>query len=385
MTEKRKGLVVFISIGILLCLTIYERIYAQSPFTYLVWSDEFDYTGTPDNTKWSFDIGGDGWGNNEAQYYTNRLENAKVENGKLIITALKESYGSNLYTSARLATRNKGDWLYAMVEVKAKLPEGIGTWPAIWMLSTDWEYGGWPASGEIDIMEHVGFDMGNVHGAIHTEAYNGMIGTQRGGDIYIPDAHQAFHVYAIEWSEDSIHFIADDVRYYSYPNYNTGYERWPYDKRFHLLVNIAIGGNWGGQQGIDDTIFPQTLEIDYVRVYQKFQQHQISGPSEVNAFQENIVYSIPGFPSAAYQWSFPEGVEISGGQGTSNSTVQWGDIAGTISVMQTYNNTSYTSTLEVSVVTTPDNSVIIRGNETEIGAWKTDEGEGNTLEMNYEE
>ena len=372
-------------IGVLLCPAHYSIVNAQSSYTHLVWSEEFDYAGAPDISKWSYDIGGDGWGNNEAQYYTNRLENARVEDGKLIITAIKESYGGNDYTSARLATREKGDWLYGRVEVRAILPEGRGTWAAIWMLPTDWEYGGWPASGEIDIMEHVGYDMGTVYGTIHTEAYNGMIGTQKGGDILLPDAHQVYHVYAIEWDEDSIHFIADDERYFSFPNYNTGYERWPFDKRFHLLLNIAIGGNWGGIEGIDDSIFPQTMEIDYVRVYQKFQQHKIVGPSQVNAFEKDIYFNIVEFPEASYEWSFPEGVEITDGQGTNSVTVNWGEVAGTISVLQSYNGESYTSTHDVSVISTPDNLLIIRGNETEIGTWDKKEGDGNTIEMNYEE
>ncbi len=372
-------------IGVFFYLTPHNLVNAQGSYTHLVWSEEFDYTGAPDISKWSYDIGGDGWGNNEAQYYTNRLENAKVEDGKLIITAIKESYGGNDYTSARMATRGKGDWLYGRVEVRAILPEGRGTWAAIWMLPTDWEYGGWPASGEIDIMEHVGYDMGNVHGTIHTEAYNGTIGTQRGDDILLPDAHQVYHVYAIEWEEDSIRFIADEECYFSFPNYNTGYARWPFDKRFHLLLNIAIGGNWGGIEGIDDSIFPQTMEVDYVRVYQKFQQHGIKGPTQVEAFQEGINFSLVEFPGANYQWTFPEGVEITQGQGTSSVNVKWGELAGTISVLQSYNDKTFTSLYEVSVISTPDNSLIIRGNETEIGSWNTKEGDGNIIEMNYEE
>ena len=139
----------------------------------LVWSDEFDYTGLPNSEKWSYDVGGSGWGNNELQYYTeNRTENARVENGNLIIEARKESYGGNNYTSARLITKSQGDWLYGKIEVRAKLPGGRGAWPAIWMLPTDWAYGGWPSSGEIDIMEYVGYDPGVVHGTVHTESYN---------------------------------------------------------------------------------------------------------------------------------------------------------------------------------------------------------------------
>jgi hypothetical protein len=152
-----------------------------------------------------------------------------------------------------------------------------------------------------------------------------------------------------------------------------------------LLLNIAIGGNWGGIEGIDDEIFPQTLEVEYVRVYQKFQQHQINGPSQVDAFEDNITYFIAEFPGAEYQWSFPEGVTVTDGQGTSEVTVTWGEVAGTISAVQTYNSVSYTSTFDVSVISTPGNSLLIRGDENGIGTWKINEGSGNTIEMKYEE
>jgi len=234
----------------------------------LVWSDEFDYTGLPNSAKWNYDVGGSGWGNNELQYYTeNRAENARVENGHLIIEARKESYGGNNYTSARLITKGKGDWLYGKIEVKAKLPGGTGAWPAIWMLPTDWEYGGWPASGEIDIMEYVGYDPGVVHGTVHTEAYNHMLGTQKGAHTNVSDAETAFHVYSLTWAPDKIEIFVDDTKYFTF--FAQGdYKTWPFDKRFHLLLNIAVGGNWGGAQGIDDNIFPIRMEVDYVKVYQ---------------------------------------------------------------------------------------------------------------------
>src|SRR5688572_27819291 len=141
------------------------------------WADEFEYTGKPDASKWGYDIGGGGWGNNELQYYTDNIKNAAVAKGLLMITAIREPAGGREYSSARLVSKNKGDFLYGRIEVKAKLPTGKGTWPAIWMLPTDWEYGGWPSSGEIDIMEHVGFDQDRVHITVHTEAYNHSIGT----------------------------------------------------------------------------------------------------------------------------------------------------------------------------------------------------------------
>lgn len=235
----------------------------------LVWSDEFDYTGLPDSTKWGYDTGGHGWGNNEKQFYTEkRIENASVANGILTITAIKEAYEGANYTSTRLVSKNKGDWTYGRLEIKAKLPKGVGIWPAIWMLPTDWKYGGWPESGEIDIMEHVGYEPDSIYGTVHTGAYNHTIGTQKGKSIYKNDVAETFHVYALEWTEDSITISVDNDLYFSYPNEKKTFMEWPFDQRFHLLMNIAVGGNWGGQKGIDDTIFPQKMEIDYVRVYQ---------------------------------------------------------------------------------------------------------------------
>ncbi len=240
----------------------------------LVWSDEFDYTGLPDSSKWNYDLGDGcpnvcGWGNNEAQYYTADNKNVRVENGVLIIEAHKDSLGGKAYTSTRIVSRKKGDWTYARIEVRAKLPKGKGTWPAIWMLPTDWEYGGWPASGEIDIMEHVGHNPGQVHGTIHTEAYNHIKRTQKEGTIHLPDAQEEFHVYAINWTKNKIDFMVDGNTYHTVKrDKKDDHTGWPFDKRFHLVMNIAVGGFWGGMQGIDDSIFPQKMEIDYVRVYQ---------------------------------------------------------------------------------------------------------------------
>ena len=231
------------------------------------WADEFDYTGAPDAARWGYDIGGSGWGNNELQYYTDNVNNAKVENGKLVITAIKESFGGRNYTSARLVTRNKGDFLYGRIEASAKLPTGRGTWPAIWMLPTDWSYGDWPKSGEIDIMEHVGYDPTKVLFSIHTQAYNHSIGTQKSGGLTIPTALTAFHKYRLDWTPYAVRGYFDEQLVFTFVNEGKGYSSWPFDKRFHLLFNLAIGGNWGGAQGVDDTIFPAVLEVDYVRVY----------------------------------------------------------------------------------------------------------------------
>lgn len=235
----------------------------------LVWSDEFDYTGLPDPLKWGYDVGGGGWGNQEDQYYTeNRTENARVENGELIIEARKESFGGKDYTSARLVSRDKGDWLYGRIEVKAKIPVDQGTWPAIWMLPTDWEYGGWPKSGEIDIMENFtawNINRTGVRANIHTEDYNHTKGTNKGDDIEsLSDISNNFHVYAVTWNPDYMEFDVDGETYFRFQNEGT-WETWPFDKRFHLILNIAIGGAGGGT--VDDNLFPHQMVVDYVRVY----------------------------------------------------------------------------------------------------------------------
>ncbi|SKB26035.1 Glycosyl hydrolases family 16 [Parapedobacter luteus] len=234
------------------------------------WSDEFDYEGLPDESKWSYDVGSEnnGWGNNELQYYTEkRLENAQVGNGVLTITAIKEDYEGLNFTSARLVSRGKADFLYGRFEVRAKVPAGIGTWPAVWMLPTDWAYGGWPASGEIDILEHVGHDQDVVHISVHTEAYNHAIGTQKTATRKIEHATTDFHRYRVDWTPAYIRGYVDDMPIFNFPNEGGGFQVWPFDKKFHWLINIAVGGNWGGQQGVDDGAFPARMEVDYVRVY----------------------------------------------------------------------------------------------------------------------
>lgn len=228
------------------------------------WSDEFATDGAPDANKWGYDIGGNGWGNNELQYYTDGL-NANVTAGILKITAKKESYGGKEYTSARMVTKNKADWQYGRLEIRAKLPKGRGTWPAIWMLPTDNAYGGWPNSGEIDIMEHVGYDLNNVHFTLHANAFFGANG--KGGSKIISTATDEFHLYRLDWASYGIRGYFDNEKIFEYLNPQAGYTTWPYDKKFHILFNIAVGGNWGGAQGVDNTIFPATMEIDYIRFY----------------------------------------------------------------------------------------------------------------------
>ena len=249
---------------------------AQPPLT-LVWEDNFNGNAL-DSSRWVYDLGtgANGWGNAELQTYT--TASATVSGGTLKITTTKTASG---YESARVLTRGKGDWMYGRIEVRAKLPRGRGTWPAIWMLPTDWKFGTWPASGEIDNLEHVGYAQGVVHGTVHTAAGSGSNGAS--GCVNTDTANDAkcatelpsvrissgFHVYTIVWSETEIEWYLDDTRYAVYRKAaNADYTTWPFDEDFHLILNTAVGGNWGGVKGVDDSIFPQVFEVDYVRVYQ---------------------------------------------------------------------------------------------------------------------
>jgi len=242
----------------------------------LVWEDNFDYTGPPNPDKWEAQVGGHGWGNNELQYYTD-MKNVWAENGKLIIEARREDCEGKEVTSARIRTAGKGDWKYGRIEVCAKLPSGLGTWPAIWMMPTPQEGAErvrWPDCGEVDIMEHVGFRQGNVFATVHTGAFNHTKRTHLGGGKEVADCSEAFHVYSCEWDEKEMRFAIDGEQIFRYAPWemDTVSEvtdaEWPFNKPFHLILNVAFGGNLGGARGIDMDVLPQRFEIDYVRVYQ---------------------------------------------------------------------------------------------------------------------
>lgn len=242
----------------------------------LVWADEFETGPLPDPSKWAYDThrNSAGWYNNERQYYAaNRAENARVENGRLVITARKEDAtpfpdgGGQEYTSARLFTKDRQSWTYGFFEIRAKLPCGLGTWPAIWTLA---DSGGWPDGGEIDIMEHVGFEQGVVHGSVHTRAYHHAINTHRTNKVTRADVCEQFHRYQLTWTPERITIGIDDRNYFSFRNDGSGDRaKWPFDRPQHLLLNIAVGGDWGGQRGVNPKAFPVSMEVDYVRVYQK--------------------------------------------------------------------------------------------------------------------
>jgi len=240
----------------------------------LVWSDEFDGSGL-DETRWSAqigdgcDIGLCGWGNNELQWYQD--DNVEVSGGLLTITARRESAGNREFTSARIRTLDKGDWRYGRFEIRARLPEGQGMWPAIWMLPTENAYGGWAASGEIDIMELVGHEPAVVHGTLH-------YGGEWPANTFTGDSYQLasgtfaddFHTFAMEWEEGEIRWYVDGVHYQTQTQWNSSNGAYPapFDEEFHLILNIAVGGNWPGPPDLT-TVFPQTMDVDWVRVYQR--------------------------------------------------------------------------------------------------------------------
>ncbi|NND00318.1 MAG: family 16 glycosylhydrolase [Gammaproteobacteria bacterium] len=251
----------------------------------LVWSDEFDYQGAPDSNKWSYDIWPPKKVNDEDQAYTDRPKNVRVEDGKLVIEAHREDYGDAKYSSGRIHSKDKGDLLYGRADIRAKLAAGQGAWSAIWMLPSDpfkysttcthgedWQGStncdAWPNSGEIDIMEHVGYDMNVVHGTVHTRAYYWVNGKQRKASVEGQDVAEAFHVYSIEWSPDRIDILFDGSPYFTYLRESDDWQAWPFDHPYHVILNLAIGGAWGRAGGpIDNSIFPARLEVDYVRLY----------------------------------------------------------------------------------------------------------------------
>ena len=240
--------------------------------TGLIWSDEFE-GNVLDKSKWKAVVGNGcpqlcGFGNNELQYYTDNAQNLKAENGVLTITATQDSIGENAYQSVKLVTQDREEWQYGRFEIRAKIPGGKGNWPAIWMLPAKNKYGGWPRSGEIDIMEHVGYNPNMVYGTVHTESFNHMKRTEDNDSLTVSSLYDEFHVFAIDWSEDKIDWFIDDKKYHTFYNRGSGNpDEWPFDQPFYLILNLAVGGSSGGKYGIANDIFPNRMEIDYVRVY----------------------------------------------------------------------------------------------------------------------
>lgn len=262
----------------------------------LVWSDEFETDGLPDARWWSYEEGY--VRNNELQYYTReRQENARVEGGNLVLEARKDNWQGNAYTSASLTTRETANWTYGRFEVRAQVPAGRGTWPAIWMLGTNIGEVGWPDCGEIDIMEYVGYQPNTIHGTVHTKAYNHIQNTGRGAQVAIGTAEEAMHVYSVEWDENEIRFYVDGNQYHSFAKEAVGGDAtWPFYRPQYLILNYAVGGAWGGSQGVDGSIFPSQYKVDYVRVYQRKEagpyslSTQVSGPGILHVEPEKESY-----------------------------------------------------------------------------------------------
>jgi beta-glucanase (GH16 family) len=312
-------------IAFLVLLFLPGRLSAQCES--LIWADEFD--GTEVNTeKWTINVDDYGGGNNELQYYTDRPENIKVEDGKLIITAFKEDYLTREYTSAKINSKYKGDWRYGRIEAGIKLPEGQGMWPAFWMMPTEQVYGGWPNSGEIDIMELVGHEPSTVYGTLHY----GPPYEYTNGSYTLPSGKfsDGFHVFSIEWTPDSISWFVDGQLYSTKGPEDVS--QWlPFQEKFYLILNLAVGGNWPGPPD-ETTVFPQTMEIEYIRVYGSMSVQEITAMDKAYPLARAARYSFSDIPGATFNWTVPDGAGILSGQNTSQVTVAWGCDTGTISL-----------------------------------------------------
>lgn len=288
-----------------------------------VWGDEFNTPGLPDSTKWDYEKGK--IRNAELQYYTSkRLENARIEDTVLIIEARKEKFSGADYTSASIISKGIGDWKYGKIEIRAKVPVGKGTWPALWMLPTNNEYGGWPKSGEIDIMEHVGYDPQKLHYTCHFEGTSGTTHESSGyNSTFIPNPYEMFIKFTMVWTPVRIVWYANDKAFHTYVKPSNDYRRWPFDKEFYLILNLAYGGSWGGLQGADDTKLPHKFLIDYVRVYQL---QDTEGPFELKVepsghgkveispkldfYPENTEVTLTAVPDSGYKfraWTYKSG------------------------------------------------------------------------------
>ncbi len=300
----------------------------------LVWEDEFNGT-TLDLNKWEYQIGGSGWGNAELQYYTNG-DNVEVSAGSLKITAeedVNNNYPSNAYTSSRIRTINKGDWKYGKFEARIKLPEGQGIWPAFWMMPSESVYGGWPSSGEIDIMEYLGHDTDRTYGTCHfgnSPGDKGSLGTS--WDLSTGNFNDGFHTFTVEWSPGEIRWFVDGNVFLIINDSHPFFDNYlyPFDQKFHFILNVAVGGNWPGYPDAT-TSFPQTMEVDWVRVYQQLPDVEIDGALTATPYAQNISYELPDLAGASYTWTVPSTATIVSGQNTNEIIVDWEGSGGTIS------------------------------------------------------
>ena len=335
------------------CMRIYSMLFLvaacsdlEAQDLQLVWADEFDGTAI-DRSTWEF---GSGPTNDNVHYYTDRAENARVVDGKLQIIAREEAYEGFAYTSALLHTKRTLNWRYGRIEAGIKLPGSPGFVPAFWMLPAGDRYGWWPLSGEVDIMEHPTNEGSNIYGTIHTEAYNLFSGISppKGGVVAIADAQSAFHVYAVEWGRERIDFYVDDQKYFTYVNDGGASDTWPFHEPFYILLNLAVGGGWVGDP-TEGSVFPATMEVDYVRLYQHAEDVIIHGPDDVLYNSRGISYMIPDPEGATCQWRVPGGAQIRSGQGTGRITVDWGIFGGDVEAEISSGQGSFLKKLPVRV------------------------------------
>jgi beta-glucanase (GH16 family) len=335
--------------------------FAQTNFNELVWADEFNTNGAPNPAFWSYDIGASGWGNNEVQNYTSANQNVRVENGSLIIDALKIN---DVWTSARIKSQGKKNFTYGRIIFRAKLPPGSGTWPALWLLGESVTSQGWPACGEIDVMEHVGKNPGVIMCALHTTSSSGN--TQNVGSTTVGTFNTEFNLYEILWTADKIDFKVNGNTFYTYAPAVKNAATWPFNAHFFLIMNIAMGGNLGSdpqyetnglKNGIDPALTQARMEVDYVRVYQQFTGLQISGSSILQKNQTNVSYSTNNVEGAVYEWSVPADAQILSGQGTNAITVNWGATEGDVNVKVTIGETVYEKSLPIVHPVKPQGSI----------------------------
>ncbi len=333
----------------------------------LIWAEEFDYTGFPDSSIWSFEVGGDGWGNNELQYYkANDQDNSWVKDGKLTIRAINESFGGRNYTSARIVTRDKFSVQYGKIEARIKLPFGQGIWPAFWGLGQNHAKAGWPACGEIDIMEMIGGTNrdNQVHGTLHWD--NNGSHASYGGSYRLPSGIFAddFYRFSIVWTPQYIRWYVNDIQFHVTDIRPAGLSEFHQD--FFLILNLAVGGNWPGAPNAS-TIFPQVLDVDYIRVYKNsssiVNEVPVKGIAEMPGKAENIEFSLPAIPHWSYQWVVPADARIVSGQGTEKVTVTWGCSPGQIKCLVTGECATWEFKKNVEVKTTITGPMFIAENQ----------------------
>lgn len=310
----------------------------------LVWEDDFSGTSLNLN-NWSYQTGAGGWGNNELQTYTNT--NAQLQNGVLQIVA--ENPSNNNYTSSRIRSKEKIDFRYGKMEASIKLPQGQGIWPAFWMMPTCDLYGTWPSSGEIDIMEYLGHQTNTSYATCHFG--NSPVDRGQLGDSYnLPsgDYTDGFHLFSIEWSENDIKWFVDDVLMHEVNEPDVAPYLWPFNEEFHFILNVAVGGNWPGSPDAS-TVFPQIMEVDYVRAYQLIEDFGIAGETNILPNSNNTSYTVPLFPNATYDWYLPSCATLVAGQGTNEVTLDWGTDSGELEVVIGLPCKTITKTLPINL------------------------------------